>query len=140
MSDVKTNPRPIPKPNGYINTQPFWDAAKRGKLVLQYCPESGRFQHYPRPVSIYTGKRNLEWREVSGHGKVYAYTVTRAPMPGFENRVPYVVATVELDEGVRILGNILNCPPENVKIGMEVKLCWEKLSDEIMYPAFEPAG
>ena len=137
MAEIKKAQRLIPKPNPYIYTQPFWDGAKQGKLLLQYDPETGKFQHYPRPISLYTGKRNLVWREVSGRGKVYAYTVIRTLVQGFEDRIPYVVATIELAEGVRILGNILNCSPEEVKIGMPVKLCWEKISDEIMYPAFE---
>lgn len=132
----ETKPRPVPKPNVYVDTQPFWDAAKAGRLVLQYCTETGKFQHYPRPVSIYTGKRKLEWREVSGKGKVYAHTISRIPTAGFDGPIP--VVTVELDEGVRILGNMRNCAPEEVKIGMRVKVCWEPMSDSIQYPAFEP--
>lgn len=142
MSDKKADKkpaRPIPRPNSYIHSEPFWAAAREGRLVLQYCRDTKQFQHYPRPVSMYSGKRNLEWRQVSGRGKVYASTITRVPMPGFEERGPYVVATVELDEGVRMVCNILNCPPEQVKIGMPVRLCWETLSDTISYPAFEPA-
>jgi hypothetical protein len=105
--------------------------------MLQYCPESGQFQHYPRPVSIYTGKRRLEWREVSGRGIVYACTVLRIPGPGLEGRLPLSIATIELDEGVRIIGNVLNCVPTDVKIGARVRLAWDRLSEEINYPAFE---
>jgi hypothetical protein len=140
MSDVKKAARPLPRPNAYVDTKPFWEAARQGRLVLQYCLDAGKFQHYPRPVSVYTGKRNLEWRAVSGKGLVYAHTVTRVPMPGFEDRVPYIVVTVELEEGVRLLANLLNCAPEAVRIGMPVRLCWERLSDDINYPSFEPAG
>jgi uncharacterized protein len=138
MSDAKQPARPVPKPNAYVDSTPFWAAAKQGRLVLQYCRDAGKFQHYPRPVSLYTGKRNLEWREVSGIGVVYAHTVTRVPMPGFEERVPYIVATIELAEGVRLLANLVNCAPDKVRIGMPVRLCWERLSDDINQPCFEP--
>ena len=64
--EAKKIPRPIPRPNTYMDTQPFWAAAKSGKLMIQYCKDSGKPQFFPRPVSMVTGKRNLEWREVSG--------------------------------------------------------------------------
>jgi len=139
MSEAqKKIPRPLPRVNAYMNTKPFWDAAKEGKLVIQYCKDTGKPQFFPRPVSLATGKRNLEWRQVSGRGKVYSWTTTYSAWPGHEDRVPYICALVELDEGVRMLVNLLNCNSEEVKIDMPVKLCWEKLSEDINYPAFEP--
>lgn len=131
--------RPVPRQSAYVDTKAFWEGTKQGKLVLQYCRDSGRFQHYPRPVSIYTGSRNLEWREVSGRGEIYAVTVIRVPGPGLEGRLPLVVATVELEEGVRILGNILGAAPESVKIGQKVKLAWDRITDDLCYPAFNLA-
>ena len=131
--------RPIPRPNTYMDTRPFWDAAKNGKLVIQYCKDTGKPQFFPRPVSMANGKRNLEWREVSGKGTVYSYTNTFSAWPGHEDRVPYLCALVELEEGVRMLCNLFNVKAEDVKIGMPVKLYWEKLSDDINYPAFQPA-
>lgn len=104
---------------------------------MQFCKDTKQFQHYPRPVSIYTGSRNLEWRQVSGKGTIYACTVIRVPGPGLEGRLPLPVATVLLDEGVRILGNILNVDPETVAIGQRVELTWDRLSDEVQYPAFK---
>ena len=137
MSEQKPAGRLVPKPNVYIDTTPFWNGVKEGKLVLQYCPETKQFQHYPRPVSVYTGKKNVEWREVSGKGTIYACTAIRIAGPGLEGRLPLCVATVELDEGVRFIGNVLNCTPEQVKIGARVKLAWDKLNDDNNYPAFE---
>ena len=136
--EAKKIPRPLPRVNAYMDTRPFWQAANNGKLLIQYCKESGKPQWYPRPVSLATGRRNLEWREVCGRGKVYYWTVTYSAWPGHEDRVPYICALVELDEGVRMLANLLNVKGEDVKIGMPVQLCWERLSDEINYPAFEP--
>jgi uncharacterized OB-fold protein len=136
MADEKTA-RPAPKQSVYVDTAPFWEAAKQGRLVLQYCKDTGQFQHYPRPVSIFTGSRNLEWREVSGKGTIYACTVIRVPGPGLEGRLPLSVATVELDEGVRILGNILDTDAEKVAIGRRVELVWDRLADNVPYPAFK---
>jgi uncharacterized OB-fold protein len=137
--EAKKIPRPLPKPGVYMDTRPFWEAAKNGKLVIQYCKDTGKPQFFPRPVSMANGRRNLEWREVSGRGTVYSYTNTYSAWPGHEDRVPYLCALVELEEGVRILCNLLNVRNEDVKIGMPVKVCYEKLSDEFNLPAFEPA-
>lgn len=136
---TKTIPRPMPRANAYMDTKPFWAAAKEGKLVLQYCRTSKRFQFFPRPVSLYTGRRDLEWREVSGRGTLYSWTVTYAPWPGHENRVPYVCALIDLEEGVRMLANLYNCAAEDLRAGLPVRLIWEKLSEDYNYPAFEPA-
>jgi len=135
----KKLPRPLPRVDIYAKTKPFWNAANHGKLMLQYCADTGRFQWFPRSASVYNGKRNIEWREVSGRGTVYSWTLAVAPWPGHEDRVPYVCALVELDEGVRIVANLFNVIGEDVKIGLPVKLMWERLSDAYNYPAFEPA-
>ncbi len=130
-------PRHVPRPP--LSNKPFWEATKNGKLVLQYDPESKRYQFWPRAISVTTGKQNLEWREASGKGKLYSYTVTYVPVAGFEDKTPYVVGLVELDEGVRIMGNMPNVKPDQVKIGMPVKVGFEKLSDDISYFYFDPA-
>lgn len=127
---------PLPVPTEF--STPFWEAARQRKLVIQYCPESGKYQHYPRPVSIYTGKRNVEWREVSGKGFVYAVTITRRGPPAFRGQEPYLVATVELDESVRLLTQIVNCSIEDARIGMRVRVRWRVLNDEFSFPVFEP--
>jgi len=133
--DPLAGQRPAPVPHNF--SKPFWEGAQQGKLMLQYCPASGKYQFYPRPVSVYTGKRDLEWREASGKGTVYTYTVSYKAPPPFKNVAPFVVATVELAEGVRIIANLINCPPERVTIGMPVCLAWVKAGD-MNFPAFEP--
>jgi uncharacterized protein len=135
MAD-ENNGRPVPKPGTYVDTAPFWEGAKNGRLMLQYCKDTGRFQHYPRPVSIFTGSRNIEWREVSGRGTIYACTVIRVPGPGLDGRLPLSVVTVELDEKVRIIGNILNVDANSVAIGQRVEVAWDRLGDDVPYPAF----
>jgi len=139
MSDFeRQNKSRTPRPNSYMDTQPFWDAANKGKLVVQFCTDSGVPQFVPRPVSIGNGSRRVEWREVSGRGTVYSYTNTFNAWPGHEARLPYLCALVELEEGLRLLCNLYNVKAEDVRIGMPVKVCWERLSDEINYFAFEP--
>jgi uncharacterized OB-fold protein len=140
MNQVTKKPsRPLPRPNAYMDTQPFWDGAAKKKLMVQFCRDTGRPQFFPRPVSLATGRRNTEWREVSGRGSVYTFTNTFNGWPGHEERVPYLCALVELEEGVRILANLYNVKPEDVRIGMPVKVFWEELADGTNYPAFEPA-
>lgn len=133
MPDVS---RPVPPPDLYVHSKPFWDGARAGKLMLQFCKDTNRFQHYPRPVSIYTGSRNLEWREASGKGQIYACTTVRVPGPGLQGRLPLSVATIELDEGVRMIANIIESHPDEVEIGCRVELLWDHLDGGIPYPAF----
>ena len=133
--DPLAGQRPAPVPHNF--SKPFWEAAQQGKFMLQYCPATGKYQFYPRPVSVYTGKRDLEWREASGKGTVYTFTVSHKAPPPFRIVAPFVIATVELAEGVRIIANLINCPPERVRIGMPVRLAWVKAGD-MNFPAFEP--
>jgi uncharacterized OB-fold protein len=129
-------PRRLPRESLYIDSAPFWQGTRDGKLVLQACGDTGRFQHFPRPVSLATGSRNLQWREVSGNGSVYAVTALRTPGLGADGRLPCVLALIELEEGVRILGNLPASSPGDVRIGDRVKLSWDVVGDG-RYPAFE---
>jgi len=135
---MKQDNRPLPRPNSYMHTQPFWDAAREKRLVMQRCDSSGQLQHPPRPVSLVTGKRDLSWQEVAGTGTLYSWTITHSAWPGHEHRVPYICALVKLDEGPRILCNLINCQAEELKAGLKVRVAWEELGDDINYPAFEP--
>jgi len=136
MNDKPKRPRPLPEP--WILTRPFWEATKNGKLMIQYDPAVGKFQVSPRSVSVYTGRRNLEWREVSGKGSLYSFTETHVAPPGFEDLVPYMIGVIELDEGVRMMTPLENLTVEEAQLGMRMRVCWQKLSDDITYPAFEP--
>src|SRR5258708_22487719 len=86
MSEAKKIARPLARPDIYMKTRPFWEAAKQHKLMLQCCKDTNQYQWFPRPVSIYSGKRNLEWREASGKGTLYTWTNTLVPWPGHEDR------------------------------------------------------
>lgn len=122
---------------------PFWDATKEEKLLLQWCRDCSQPVFYPREVCPTCLKSaGLEWRPASGKGVVYAVSVQHTPqmpMPFYQNG-PYAVALVELEEGVRMLTNVIGCPPESVTVGQPVQVTWEALSDGRNLPLFEPAS
>jgi uncharacterized protein len=132
-------PRAIPEANSYTDTQPFWDGVKEGRLMVQRCNQTRKLQWPPRPVSIHTGRRDLSWAQVCGAATLYSWTVTRSAWSGHEGRVPYICAYVRLSEGVRMLCNLIDCDPEQLTIGMSLRLVWDELQDGARYPAFTPA-
>lgn len=120
---------------------PFWEATKRRELVLQWCKACEAPIHYPRVFCPSCLGDDLEYRPAAGRGKVYACsTMNRPAYPGMEDRVPYVVALVELEEGARMMTNIVGCEPDTVRVGMPVQVSWEELSDGRALPVFEPKG
>ncbi len=134
MAETKSNPRPLPKPS--YTTGSFWEAAKDGKLMLQYDAKTGKYQFWPRPANIHsTG--GLEWREASGKGTLFARTIVHIPAHGFEDLAPYTLAAVDLEEGVRVVARLVGIAPEEAEHGMKLRVCWDKLSDDISYFAFE---
>jgi len=128
--------KPLPKPTE--TSRPFWDAAKQHRLQLQQCGGCKAFIYYPRDRCPHCLSDQLEWRPVSGKGKVYSYTtVRRASTRSFSDK-PYVLAIVELDEGVRLTTNI-EAPPESVKIGMPVTVFFDDVTPERTLVKFKPA-
>ena len=108
-------------PTAFTFSRPFWEGARDRKFLLQYCRKTGKPQFYPRPISLQTGHRDVEWREIPADGTVYTYTIAYRGAEGFRNCEPYLIATVELDAGVRIIGNVINCEIDQIAIGMRVK-------------------
>ena len=120
--------------------EPFWSATERRELVLPWCTSCGQAFWYPRPVCPRCLRPDVEWRPASGHGEVYAVSVMHRPAhPGLADRVPYAVALVDLDEGVRMLTNVVDVDAAEVRIGMEVAVTWEPMSDGRNLPVFAPA-
>ena len=131
--DVKRNIKPF----GF--SRPYWEATRQKKLVLQYCRATGKFQHYPRPTSIFTGKRrDVEWREVSGEGVVFSYTVTRRGPAAFRGHEPYLVVNVTLDVGVNHIANMVNCAADEIRVGMKVVPYWLALVGGTHLLMFQP--
>ncbi|MGE3992077.1 Zn-ribbon domain-containing OB-fold protein [Pseudorhodoplanes sp.] len=116
---------------------PFWEATKERRLLLQYCPSTKQYQYFPRPVSIFTGRRDIEWRPSNGKGSLYSFTISNIGPGPFRDAAPYAIALVELDEGVRVLGNLVGCSRDDIKIGMRLRLHWHPLPDGRHLPMFE---
>jgi uncharacterized OB-fold protein len=120
-------------------TQPFWAATREKKLVLQYCRASGKYQHHPRPTSIFTGRKtDIEWREVSGRGELFSWTLVRRGPAAFREHEPYVVASVTLDVGVNVIANLVHCTAHEISIGMKVVPCWLPIDDGMHLLMFQP--
>lgn len=118
---------------------PFWDATTRSELVLQWCVPCDAPIHYPRVACPRCLGTDLDWRKASGCGVVYASTVLhRAGLPQMAERVPYTVAIVDLDEGVRFMSNVVGCDPSVVRVGQRVRVAWKPLSEGRQWPVFEP--
>lgn len=136
--------REIPKPLPEITpvTQPFWEAAAKGKLVMQRCGDCRSWVWCPRPACIECGSDKLQWTPLSGRGHVFAFTVIREvvgrALRGFANDIPYVTAWIDLEEGPRICSNIVQCPIEKVEIGMAVEVVFEEAGPGIFLPKFRP--
>jgi uncharacterized OB-fold protein len=118
---------------------PFWDATRDKRLMLQWCRVCSQAIHYPREVCPTCLGEDLEWRESPGQGEIYAFNVMHRPgNRGMADRTPYVIALVTLDEGVRMVTNIVGHEPGSLQVGMRVKITWESLSDGRNLPLFEP--
>lgn len=132
--------KPLPKPDPV--TQPFWESVKNHNMEIQRCNDTGRFFFYPRGMSPYTLSDNISWQPVSGKGTIYGFTIVYMDrMPGYQGEAPYVVALVELEEGVRMMSHIVNTPPDpdHVKVGMPVEVVYDDVTPEITLPKFQPA-
>ena len=131
--------KPLPTVSG--ETRPFWDACRRGQLLIQKCDRCGEFQFYPRGICANCWSEDIRWVTASGKGTVWTYTVTyQNRTPGFAEDVPYVLALVELEEGVRMFTNIVECPPRDVSIGMPVEVTFVQANNQISVPYFKPVG
>ena len=113
-------------------SQPFWDATKERRLVLQWCRDCDQVVQYPRVACPGCLGTNLEWRPASGQGQIYARIVVHGQGD------PYVVALVDTEEGARLMTNIVNCEPAKVAVGQAVQVTWRELSDQRALPLFEP--
>ena len=116
----------------------FWEACARHELVLQKCAACGTIRFYPRALCPKCLSSEIRYLRSSGRGKVYTFTVTyQNQAPGFRDELPYVMAYVELDEGPRILTNIVKTPPDAVAIGMPVEVVFEDVDDALAIPRFQ---
>ncbi|MFD2131776.1 Zn-ribbon domain-containing OB-fold protein [Pseudogracilibacillus auburnensis] len=129
--------KPIPKIDH--DSKKFWEGCNEEKLLLQYCNDCNHYIYYPRIVCPHCMSTNIEWKESSGKGKVYSYTIVRYGPPGFSDDVPYIPALVDLDEGVRMITNIVQCDLEDITCGMPVEVVFEQ-RDSVKLPLFKPSN
>ena len=133
MSEDRVIPKPTPE------TQHYWDGAREGELRLQTCQSCHATYFPPRPFCPECGSRDVAVTKASGKGKLLSYVINHLPSPGFEP--PFAIAIVELEEGPRLMSNIVDCDqtPEALRLDMPLEVTFEKLTDEITLPQFRPA-
>ncbi|HMP62118.1 MAG TPA: OB-fold domain-containing protein [Phenylobacterium sp.] len=131
-------PRMLPEPTP--ETQHFWDGTRNGELLLQRSKETGEAYFPPRPFCPKTGSRDVEVFKASGRGTLHSYVINHRPRPDMGTE-PYATAAVMLEEGPKMMTNIVNCPqtPEALVLDMPVEVVFEKMSDTITLPFFQPA-
>jgi uncharacterized OB-fold protein len=129
-----------PQPEIDAESRPYWEGAARSELRYQRCTACGRAVFYPRAVCPHCHADTLTWQVSRGLGTVYTYTVARRPAgPAFEGRVPLVIALVDLDEGYRMMSNVVG-DPGAVRIGARVRVAFEPLGEGTALPVFELAN
>jgi len=127
---------PLPETNNPV-TKPFWDGCRAHKLMLQRDRETGA-AHWPPKPAYWKGGR-LEWFEASGRGEIFSYVVAHEPfLPAFLHMLPHIMVLVQLDEGVRLVGYMVNCRPEDMSFGMRVRIVFKPLTAAVTLPVWEP--
>ncbi len=138
-SDQKTG-YDKPLPSLTTLTKPFWDYCSRHELRMQFCNSCNEWIWYPKAWCPSCGKRKgIEWKPVTGKGKVYSYTVIRQVIdnsPSFNKDIPFVVALIELEEGPRIYSDVTEVKPEEVKIGDDVAVYFDEVAPGVSLPKF----
>ena len=141
MPQEKT-PKAYRKPLPHIDeeSRPFWEALQRHELYVQKCRDCGDLRYHPRALCTSCMSSRTEWVRAKGTGKIYTFTVTmQNQAAGFRETLPYVMAWVEIDEGLKLLTNIVECPSEQVKIGMPVEAVFDDVTPEVTLVKFRPA-
>jgi len=134
---MKEYKKPLPEIQPW--SKKFWEGAKQHKLLIQECRDCGAKIFYPRKVCSECWSPNLFWSEASGKGKIFSYSVTMAGVEDkFVEDLPFVLALVDLEEGVRMMTNIVNCKPDEVSIGMDVEVVFEDVTEDITLPKWRP--
>jgi uncharacterized OB-fold protein len=130
--------RPIPVVTPEM--APFWAAAKRGQLVVQRCRSCGALRFPAREVCSRCLSRDVEWTPVSGRGEVFSTAIMhQANHPAFAAVAPYAVVVIQLEEGVRMMSNVVECAVRDVRIGMPVEVVFQELDADVTLPLFRPA-
>ncbi len=134
--------KPIPEADPYV-TQPFWDGAKEGKLMLPRCRDCNQVHFYPRVICPHCQSFNIEWFEASGEGTIHTFAVQQRAFGGWADEVPFATAFIDMREGGRmmtVLRGVNAEEPETIDIGAPVKIEFEQASDDIFVPYWRVTG
>ena len=130
---------PLAQVHPDARTRGFWDHCRRRELRFQRCADCGAFRHPPLGGCPHCASANVEWVLIRGPARVFSHTtVHHAAIPQLEQEVPYSVVVAEFDDapGARLISNVLDTPVEDVRIGMELELCWDEVAPELVLPRF----
>jgi uncharacterized OB-fold protein len=128
----------LPAPDS--ETEPFWDAARDGRLLIKRCADCGAAHFYPRPFCPVCWSRAVDWEQASGQAALYTWSVVHQnDLPPFGERVPYVAAVVDLAEGPRMMTNVVDCDSDALTVGMALQVAYRELDEEFTVPVFVPA-
>jgi hypothetical protein len=138
MANTYTGPVPKPTPE----TKPFWDATKQHTLRIQRCGDCAQHYFYPRPLCPHCLSRNVEWVDCSGRGRLHTFVINYRPPRNFPVQQPFIIGIVELEEGARILTNIVGveADPKQLRCDMPVEVVFEDITDTITLPKFRPVA
>jgi|DewCreStandDraft_2_1066082.scaffolds.fasta_scaffold00520_22 uncharacterized OB-fold protein len=139
MTQADQRPLPVPQPESDF----YWEKCREHELWLRRCNDCQKAYFYPRDICPHCFSRNVTWVKASGRGTVFTYAIVhRPPTPAFRDKVPYVVAIVELEEGPKIPTNLVGIEPDpaKIRVGMPVVVDFEDVSPTISLPVFRPAS
>ena len=132
--------RPLPTPIT-PEAKPFWDGCRAEKLMLPRCESCGHVFFYPRIVCPRCHARTIGWMQASGRGTLHSFEIAyQAFQKAWKIKPPYVLAMVQLEEGLRLMTNVVGCPVDAVRIGIPVEVAWEDVTSEISVPVFTASG
>lgn len=137
MSHAVSKPIPIPDEI----TAPFYDGAREGRLMLQHCPSCNGWSFPARERCPHCFAAGLQWRQASGRGTLYTFAIMHQVMnPGFAGAVPYNVSQIDLEEGVRMISNVVGVANDALTIGMKLEAFFEDVGDGVSVPKFRPVA
>jgi uncharacterized OB-fold protein len=137
MTQEATGARPLPEETQL--TAPFWQAAREHRLVIQRCTACSRLRWPPEAGCYYCGSLDYEWAQMTGRATLYTWTVAHPPLlPYFQQRPPWPIAVVELEEGPRLVTNITGLDPDRYEIGMPLEATFDDIGENITLVVFRP--
>jgi len=134
--------RPLPHPIT-PEARPYWDGLREHKLMLPHCRQCGKSFLYPRVLCPFCHAADIDWVQASGRGRLYSFEIAHQTFnKAFKVKPPYVLAMIELEEGPRMMSNLvgIEADPKRIRCDMPVEVVYEKLTYEITLPLWKPAG